>query len=130
MLFGCSGELPPDTGLRVAVEVFGPAVAVSVAELNKSALAKLMVMTGVTNAVPLVFCTARLPELTDAPGPAVTLGGAGGGITIAPGPGVGVGVGATGGATVGVGVGTGVGVAGAGGTGVGGTGEGVGVGVL
>jgi hypothetical protein len=54
--FACPDELPPVTGFTVAVEVFCPAVAVSVAEVNRSALSKLIITTGVTNVVPLIFC--------------------------------------------------------------------------
>lgn len=43
VLFGCSGELPPVTGLRVAVTVFPPSVPVSVAVVNRSALLKEIV---------------------------------------------------------------------------------------
>jgi hypothetical protein len=41
--FDCSGESPPVTGTTVAVEVASPAVAVTVADENKSALSKVMV---------------------------------------------------------------------------------------
>jgi hypothetical protein len=77
--------------LRVAVEVLGPAVAVSVAELNKSALLKLISTTGVTKAVPLVFWTINVPEFTVAPGPTAAITGPpGGGMTTPPKVGVGV----------------------------------------
>jgi hypothetical protein len=92
VLFGCSGELPPDTGFTVAVEVFGPALAVSVAEVNKSALSKLIVTSDVASVVCPLFCTVNVPELTVLPGMAAVVIGVVGVITIAADGGVGVGV--------------------------------------
>jgi hypothetical protein len=107
----------------------------SVAELNKSALLKLIVNRGVTSVVPLVFRIMNVPELTLAPGPPTRVGGAvGGGNAMAPnGAGVGVG-GKTLVVGVGVKLGIGVGLALAVGAGVGvgvklGVAVGLGVGV-
>lgn len=123
--FGTSGELPPVTGLTVAVEVLPPAVAVSVAEENRSALSKEIITDEVTIGAPLTLATPRVPLLTVAPGPPLVLGGDGGGIAIPPGVGVGVGpIGMRVGVGLGVGVEVGVGL----GVGVD-VGDGVGVGV-
>jgi hypothetical protein len=89
VMFGCSGELPPVTGLTVAVTDVSPTLAVTVADVNRSALVKVIITCEVTIGAPLLLATVNIPALAVAPGLAL-VDIAGDALAIAVGVGLGV----------------------------------------
>lgn len=90
MLFGCSGELPNETG--TTVEVTDPpstTLPVIVADENRSALPNTTVICEVSIGAPLMFVMLIIPAATVAPGAAVAVAA---GDELANAEGVGVGV--------------------------------------